>query len=286
MIYALVGPTASGKTDVAIELARRLDAEIINFDAYQVYKELNIGTAKPSEKELAGIKNHLFSCVSIKDNFNICVFQKMCREIIDDLCKKNKNIILVGGSGLYLRSVIYDYSFQEETVKFNTSKYNDLSNDELYKRLVALDEVSAQKIHPNNKKRVIRALLIAENSEFTKSEVESKQDHKLIYDVKIIGLNPPRDILYENINKRVDWMFENGLVEEIQSIYKEYDKNLNSLQAIGYKEFTLNLSLDETKELIKKNTRNYAKRQITFFKHQFENIEWFDSGNSALKNIK
>ena len=285
MMIAVVGPTASGKTSLAFKLAKKLDAAIINFDAYQIYKELNIGTAKPTKEELSEVENYLFSEVSILDEMNIYNYQKACRSLIKSLLEENKNIILVGGSGLYLRSTIYDYSFQEDE-KIDLSKYENLTNEELFKKLEELDPASATKIHPNNRKRVIRALSIAENSSLNKSNFENLQSHKLIYDIEIIGLNPEREELYKNIDKRVDLMFEEGLCEEVEKIYSKYDKNLTSLQAIGYKEFQLGLSKEETKELIKKNTRHYAKRQLTFFKHQFDDVKWFKNEQEALQYIE
>jgi tRNA dimethylallyltransferase len=286
MIYAIVGPTCSGKTSLAVALAKKINAEIINFDAFQVYKELNIGTAKPTQKEMEEVKCHLFNVVSVKDEFNIYLFQKACRYLIDKFIKEGKNIVLVGGSGLYLRSVIYDYSFAKEKDVLDEKKYANFTNEELYNQLLSIDEISAQKIHVNNRKRIIRALEIYDKTKETKSSIEASQTHKMIYDVKIIGLNPPRDLLYENISKRVDEMFEKGLQSEVKELFSSFNKDLQAFQAIGYKEFLLNLTPEETKELIKQNTRHYAKRQLTFFLHQFENVKWFESLENALKSIK
>lgn len=286
MIIAVVGPTCSHKTELAIRLAKLTNAEIINFDAYQVYKELNIGTAKPTNEELTCVKSHMFSCISIKDDFNIYLYQKTCRYLIEKLIHEGKNIVLVGGSGLYLRAALYDYIFNEEPKKNNQERYALKTNEELYAMLKQVDPESANKIHVNNRKRVIRALEIFDETNVKKSLIESTQEHKLIYDTTFIGLNPDRDELYSRINARVDQMFENGLVDEATSLFEKNSKDLQGLQAIGYKEFTLGLSLEETKELIKKNTRNYAKRQITFFKHQFDNVNWFNDINLAFQFIK
>ena len=284
MIVAVVGPTCSGKSSLAIEIAKFLDAEIINFDPYQCYEELQIGVAKPTIEELNIVKHHLFSFVPLDTDFTIFDFQKKFRETVKTLQNLNKNIVLVGGSGLYLRSAIYDYEFSEIKI-VDTNKYNNFSNEELYIKLKEVDPESANKIHQNNRKRVIRALEIFDETGKTKSSLELEQEHKPIYDITFIGLNPDRELLYNSINKRVDIMFEMGLEKEVNDLFNKYDKSLKSLQAIGYKEF-IQTSSEEVKELIKKNTRNYAKRQMTFFKNQFENVNWFTNKEDALKFVK
>lgn len=284
MIFAVVGPTCSGKSALAIKIAQIFDAEIINFDPYQCYEELQIGVAKPSKKELETVPHHLFSFVPLNQDFTIFDFQKVFREKVKSLQNLNKNIVLVGGSGLYLRSAIYDYEFSETKI-VDESKYNSFSNEELYERLKLIDPESSEKIHMNNRKRVIRALEIFDETGSKKSDLEKEQEHKPIYDITFIGLNPDRELLYQNINIRVDIMFENGLEEEVEYLYKKYDASLKSLQAIGYKEFT-QVSKEEVRELIKKNTRNYAKRQMTFFKNQFENINWFNNKEDAIKYVE
>ena len=284
MIFAVVGPTCSGKSALAIKIAQIFDAEIINFDPYQCYQELQIGVAKPSQEELEIVPHHLFSFVPLNQDFTIFDFQKVFREKVKSLQNLNKNIVLVGGSGLYLRSAIYDYEFSETKIVDET-KYNSFTNEELYERLKLIDPESSEKIHMNNRKRVIRALEIFDETGSKKSDLEKEQEHKLIYDITFIGLNPDRELLYQNINLRVDIMFENGLEEEIEYLYKKYDPSLKSLQAIGYKEFT-QVSKEEVRELIKKNTRNYAKRQMTFFKNQFENINWFNNKEDAIKYVE
>lgn len=284
MIFAVVGPTCSGKSALAIKIAQIFDAEIINFDPYQCYEELQIGVAKPSQEELEIVPHHLFSFVPLDQDFTIFDFQKVFREKVKSLQNLNKNIVLVGGSGLYLRSAIYDYEFSETKIVDET-KYNSFSNEELYERLKLIDPESSEKIHMNNRKRVIRALEIFDETGSKKSDLEKEQEHKPIYDITFIGLNPDRELLYQNINLRVDIMFENGLEEEVEYLYKKYDPSLKSLQAIGYKEFT-QVSRDEVRELIKKNTRNYAKRQMTFFKNQFENINWFNNKEDAIKYLE
>lgn len=284
MIFAVVGPTCSGKSSLAIEIAQLLNAEIINFDPYQCYEELQIGVAKPTEDELLIVPHHLFSFVPLAQDFTIFDFQKVFREKLKTLQNLNKNVVLVGGSGLYLRSAIYDYEFSE-TKTVDENLYKSFSNEELYEKLKSIDPESCEKIHVNNRKRVIRALEIYQETGSKKSDLEKQQEHKSLYEITFIGLNPDRELLYENINKRVDIMFENGLEEEVDALYKKYDPSLKSLQAIGYKEFT-QVSREEVRELIKKNTRNYAKRQMTFFKNQFDNINWFTSKSEAIKFVK
>lgn len=284
MIYAIVGPTCSGKSSLAIKLAKIYNAEIINIDPYSCYKELNIGVAKPSCEELNEVKHHLINIVSINDRFTIYDFQKIFRNCIDKLINEQKNIIIVGGSGLYLRSSIYDYKFEES----NNSNYdflNQLTNNELYQKLKEVDPVSLEKIHINNRKRLIRAYQIYLETGKTKSSLEQKQEHKLLYDIKFIGINPNREKLYENINNRVDRMFEQGLKKEVDDLFSKYNHDLQAFQAIGYKEFIDNNDIETIKNLIKKNTRNYAKRQLTFFKHQFNNIIWYEDIDTAYKDV-
>ena len=284
MIFAVVGPTCSGKSSLAIKIAQLFDAEIINFDPYQCYKELQIGVAKPSVEELSIVPNHLFSFVPLDTEFTIFDFQKIFREKLNSLQNLNKNVVLVGGSGLYLRSAIYDYEFSETKI-VDESKYENFSNEELYERLKLIDPESCNKIHMNNRKRVIRALDIFNETGSKKSDLENLQEHKILYPIIFVGLNPEREKLYQNINARVDIMFEQGLEDEVDNLFKKYSPSLKSLQAIGYKEFR-QVPRDEVKDLIKKNTRNYAKRQMTFFKHQFDNINWFGTKEKALKFLE
>lgn len=281
MIFAVVGPTCSGKSSLAIKIAQLFNAEIINFDPYQCYEELEIGVAKPTKDELSIVPHNLFSFVPLDVDFTIFDFQKIFRKTLNSLQNLNKNIVLVGGSGLYLRSAIYDYEFSETKI-VDESKYVNMSNEDLYEQLKSIDPESCEKIHVNNRKRVIRALEIFNETGSKKSDLEKLQEHKVLYPIIFIGLNPDREKLYQNINDRVDDMFERGLEEEVENLFKKYSPSLKSLQAIGYKEFT-QVSKDEVRDLIKKNTRNYAKRQMTFFKHQFDNINWFETKEDALK---
>ena len=271
MIIAILGPTAVGKTALSIALAKKYKADIINFDAMQVYEELDIGTAKVTKEEMEGVTHHLLSFVPIEKNYSVYDYQKDARCLIDKLLKENKNIILVGGTGLYLRATLFDYNFSEETTY---NEYADLSNEEI------LDKIKSYNIeelpHLNNRKRLIRLLNKLENNE----TITNNGNNLLYKDTIFVGLTTDRDILYDKINKRVDIMFNNGLLEEVESL-KDNFKNSKALNtAIGYKEFipyfNREKTLDEVKDDIKKNSRHYAKRQYTFFNHQF-NLKWFNT---------
>ena len=287
MIYIILGPTSVGKTSLALSLAKKLNADIINADAFQVYKELDIGTAKIKEEEMLGIKHYLLSYINPNEPYSVARYQKDFRETVSKI--KDKDIVVVGGTGLYVRAAIMDYNFSLEQ-KVDLSKFEKMDNDELYNYLISIDNESAKKLHKNNRRRVLRAISIyLENGE-TKSSIINKQEHKYIYDdIKIFNIEKDRKELYESINKRVDLMFEKGLVDEVKGLLDKYGRNIQAFNAIGYKEVVLYLdnkiSLEECKELIKKNTRNYAKRQITFFKHQFKCIN-ISSIDDILISIK
>ena len=270
MIVVIVGPTGVGKTKLSVELAKKLNAEIINCDSMQVYKGLNIGTAKVKEEEKENIPHHLFDIVEPNELYTVYDYQKDCRSKIKELQNKNKNIIIVGGTGLYVKAVLYDYRFEEETEHKN---YQELTNEELLEKIIQKD--NTLDIHVNNRKRLERALEKLENNgEYTKNG-----DIKL-YDFYTIGLTTTRENLYNIINKRVDVMFEEGLLDEVKNLYDKniYGKAINT--GIGYKElykyFDGEISLNEAIELIKKNSRHYAKRQYTFFNHQMD-VKWFET---------
>lgn len=286
MIICIVGPTGVGKSNLAIKIASQVGGEIINGDAFQVYQKMNIGTAKPSEEELAKVPHHLFSYLEPSEEFSIFEYQQNLRNKIEELKSRNKPIIIVGGSGLYLKSGLYDYSFNQESIRVDLSKYEAMDNLTLYHALEELDYESAQKIHFNNRKRLLRAIEIYLQTGTKKSDVINMQKHELLYPVSFIGLTKPRDELYSIINRRVEIMVEQGLFEEVDQLLKEYPPILKSFQAIGYKEIIQGridgLSSEKIIELIQKNSRNYAKRQFTFFKNQIP-VEWFDDVNKAYE---
>ena len=287
MIIVLLGPTCSGKSSLAIKIASFVNGVIVNADPYQAYKELNIGVAKPSEEDFKKVKHYLYSIQSVDEPLTIYSFQKIFRNCIDNLLKENVNIVVVSGSGLYLKSALYDYDFVQFKVD-NKEKYLKLSNEELYQMLIQRDKETANKIHINNRKRIIHALDILDNlpEGVNKIDFENKQSHKCIYDnVHFLGLNIDREILYSNINNRVDEMIKNGLKDEAINVFKNHPSSLSSLTAIGYKEVLLRIVDSEIINLIKKNTRNYAKRQMTFFKNQFENVIWFDDSSKLYDYV-
>lgn len=277
-VLAIVGPTASGKSSLAIELAKHFDAEIISADSVSIYKQYNIASAKPDEKELNEVKHHLINSLDAFENLSVFYFQKMCRKCIEEIANKNKLPIIVGGSGLYIRASLNDYEFSKQ--KDYDDNYEELDNESLKKLLDERDFLSSQKIHINNRIRLIRALRICDDVE-NKTQFEQKQKHQKIYDVMMIGIKKTREKLYEDIEKRVDKMFENGLLEEIEELKrKNIAYNCSSFnKAIGYKEFSDYdkglIDLEEVKRLIKKNTKNFAKKQETWFRHQ-EEVLWFE----------
>lgn len=267
-VIVITGPTAVGKTKLSIEIAKRLQTDIINGDAYQIYQKMNIGTAKPTDDEKQGVIHHYMDFLDSSKTYSIAEFQKGVRECIDDLTSKNKVPLIVGGSGLYIDSVIKNYQFLEEKRSNEQSKYDSLTNEELHQVLANLDPDKASEIHPNNRKRVLRAIeLISSNVDNT----SRSKKNELVYDALIIFLNDNRESLYDRINKRVDKMLADGLIEEVKNIgINNY--SMTSKVAIGYKEVIqyLNNEIDynEMVELIKKNSRHYAKRQFTWFKYQ------------------
>lgn len=271
MIIAILGPTAVGKTALSIALAKKYNAEVINFDAMQVYVKLDIGTAKVTKEEMEGVPHHLLSFVTLDKNYSVYDYQKDARCLIDKLLKENKNIILVGGTGLYLKATLYDYNFTEGTTY---KEYNDLTNKEI------LDKIKSYNVeelpHVNNRKRLVRLLNKLENNE----TITNNGNNLLYKDTIFIGLTTDRNTLYDKINKRVDIMFNNGLLEEVESLKNKFNTSKALNTAIGYKEFipyfNHEKTLDEVKDDIKKNSRHYAKRQYTFFNHQF-NLRWFNT---------
>lgn len=271
MIIAILGPTAVGKTALSIALAKHYKAEIINFDAMQVYVKLDIGTAKVTKEEMEGVPHHLLSFVPLDKNYSVYDYQKDARCLIDKLLKENKNIILVGGTGLYLKALLYDYNFKEGTTN---NLYDDLTNEKILDRIRGydIDELP----HVNNRKRLVRLLNKLENNE----TITNNGNNLLYKDTIFIGLTTSRDILYDKINKRVDIMFNNGLIDEVESLKRYFNTSKAMNTAIGYKEFipyfNRKITLDVVKDDIKKNSRHYAKRQYTFFNHQFK-LRWFNT---------
>ena len=267
-IIVIVGPTGVGKTKLSIELAKKLDAEIINGDSVSIYKDLDIGSAKPTKEEREGIPHHLIDIRDVEEEYSVYQYQKDVRKLIDEINSRDKRIIIVGGTGLYIKAALYDYQFTDGTTY---NDYNDLENEEILEKIKKYN-VSLPDL--NNRKRLVRLLNKLENNE----EITNNKD-ELLYPIKVIGLTTNRDILYDRINKRVNIMIENGLLDEINSLKDKYLNSRILNTGIGYKEFYEYLYSDKSLDLvideIKKNSRRFAKRQYTFFNNQFDTT-WFD----------
>ncbi len=286
MIYVIMGPTCSGKTEVANYLIDKLNCDAINFDAFQIYKDMDIGTAKIFKSDPHYSRYHLLDIREPNETFSVMEYQTLCRAELDKL--KDKDVVLVGGTGLYVRAALYDYVFKlEENV--DNSDLESLTNEELWNLLKEFDVEESKKIHQNNRKRLIRAVSLIRSSGVNKTEMLKEQKHQLIYkDVRFIFICPNREKLYQNINTRVEQMFKDGLVDEVKGLVDKYQLSLTATQGIGYKEVIqfLNNEISEKEciELIQKRTRNYAKRQVTFFKNQFK-FELFASIEAAIKGL-
>jgi len=263
MIICVVGPTGVGKTKLSVELAKKYNGIVINADACQIFKELNIGTAKIKENEKEGIEHLLFDIKSPLEDYSVSDYQKDLRMLLEK--HKDRNIILVGGTGLYITAGLYDYEFSE----MNNNNYEGLSNEELYNMCININK--NVDIHVNNRRRLINYL---------NKKVKNIKEPKLLYDVKFIGLTTDRSVLYERINNRVDEMIQEGLLDEVKDLLSRYGNTRILGSAIGYKEIIKYLdgeiSLEESIELIKKNSRHYAKRQYTWFNNKM-NITWFET---------
>ena len=280
-IIVIVGPTGVGKTKLSIMLAKKYNGEIINADSMQVYKDLDIGTAKVRDDEKEGIKHHLLSFKDVRDDYSIFDFQRDCRKKISEITKKNKTVIIVGGTGLYIKSALYDYKLNEVLHKNN---YDSLSTDDLYNKLVDVDHDSALVIDKNNRRRIINAINYYKDN---KRSIVNNKTNKLLYDAIFIGLTTDRSNLYNIINNRVDVMVNNGLINEVKSFYDKKIFSKALMGGIGYKELYLyfdgKVSLEDAIDLIKKNSRHYAKRQYTFFNNQLP-VKWFDTDYSNFNN--
>ena len=272
MVIVILGPTCVGKTKLSVELAKKLNGEIINADSTQVYRGLDIATAKVTEDEKEGIPHHLFDIKDITEDYTVFDYQKDCRLKINDIISRGKTPILVGGTGLYIKASLYDYKFDKED---SIKTFDDLTNDELYDKVIKLDKNNT--IHKNNRKRLIRALNYMESNNGSFSSKE--KTNKLLYDTLFIGLTTDREVLYDRINKRVDVMVNNGLLEEAKKIYDSDIRTKAVLTPIGYKElfpyFEGYASIDSCLDKIKQNSRHYAKRQYTWFNNQMK-VAWFN----------
>lgn len=284
-IFGVVGPTASGKTDYAIRLAKKCNGEIVSCDSMQIYKYMDIGTAKPTKEEMDGIRHHMIDIIEPSEEYSVARFSRDARACIDDILSRKKTPILCGGTGLYFDSVIKNIEYTE--TKHDNEYCDELNrlakengNEYIHDMLKEVDELSADAIHPNNLKRVIRALEIYKTTGLTKTELDRRSVGTSLYDAEIYGMYRERDELYERINRRVDIMMERGLLDEVKRLFNmDIDLSSTAMQAIGYKElflyFDKKCSLDEAIEKIKQESRRYAKRQMTWFKRNNE-IIWLN----------
>jgi len=272
MVIAIVGPTAVGKTKLSIALAKELNGEIINADSTQVYKGLNIATAKVTKEEMENIPHHLFDIKNIEEEYTVYDYQRDCRDKIEKILAKGKTPILVGGTGLYIKAALYDYKFHDGGMQ---KQYEEVETNDLFEQLIKIDPNTL--VHPNNRKRIIRALNYYEETGEIPSEKEKTEE--MLYPCLFLGLTTDREILYNRINERVDKMLDDGLLEEAKILYDSRICSKAVLTPIGYKE--LFLYFDEKKSLeeaiidIKQHSRRYAKRQYTWFNHQIP-VNWID----------
>lgn len=285
-VLVLVGPTAVGKSDYAVEIAQKMKGEIISGDSIQVYRGMDIGSGKITEEEKKGIPHALLDILSVKQGYSVADFQKHARQEIERITALNKLPIIVGGTGLYIKACLYDYSFDEQTREKINPAFLQKSNEELYELLRIVDPQSCEIIHPNNRKRILRALTIAQSGQ-TKSEREQAQNHQLIYDALIVGLTCNREMLKERISHRVDRMIAAGLKEEVQGLLDHGASFQDqAMQGIGYREwqpyFEKQATIQEVSAAIKTHTRQFAKRQFTWFNHQIP-VAWL---NIEKKNWK
>ena len=293
-VLVICGATASGKTSLSVACAEKLNTEIISADSMLVYRDLNIGTAKPTEEEKKGVKHHLINVVSPFDSFSVSDYEKAALPIVENLLAQGKMPIICGGTGFYVNALLYKSQFgntgaSEEVREKYETLYREKGKEYLHSLLAKVDPESAEKLHENDVKRVIRALEIYDVT----GKPKSMQCDAPIprFDFVAVSIDYPREILYQRINLRVDEMFENGLMEEVQALLASgVPKSAQCMQGIGYKEIVEGLetdvSIDEIKELIKKNTRNYAKRQITFFKRMENHVRLSPEDATAEKLIE
>ena len=294
-VVVIVGPTASGKTSLSVELAKQINGEIVSSDSMQIYKDMNIGSAKVTKEEMQGIKHYLIDEILPTERFSVAEYKKRAEEAIEEILKKGKTPIIVGGTGLYVNSLIYGIEYEDVNFdeKYREKLMKIASTEEglakLYDQAKKIDEIAIKKISLNDKKRIVRILEIYHSTGKTKTEQEiESRKNKIKYDYKIYGIDIQRDILYERINKRVDIMIKEGLIDEVKSLLEKYPSFPTAMQAIGYKEIVeyLNGKMEKNDaiEKIKQESRRYAKRQITWFK-RIENLKWINGLDKMQNNI-
>ncbi|MGD6775291.1 tRNA (adenosine(37)-N6)-dimethylallyltransferase MiaA [Sutcliffiella horikoshii] len=283
-VIVIIGPTAVGKTKTSVELAKSLKGEIISGDSMQIYKTMDIGTAKVKKEEMQGIPHYLIDIKEPQEAYSVAEFQREVRNKIDEISSRGRIPIIVGGTGLYIQSVLYDYQFSEsgkdEETRLRLEKRSqEIGVDKLHQELTDIDPKSAANIHPNNVRRVIRALEIFYTTGKTMSEYQDTQQPEPLYDIALIGLTMDRERLYERINLRVDMMMKEGLLREVQTLHNNGIRDCQSIQAIGYKELYAYLdgkvTLEQAVDDLKQNSRRYAKRQLTWFRNKMD-VTWID----------
>jgi len=283
-VAVIIGPTAVGKTKLSIDLAKALNGEIISGDSMQIYRTMDIGTAKVTIDEMDGIPHYMIDIKDPEDSFSVAEFQERVRKCIREITERGKLPIIVGGTGLYIQSVLFDYQFTDEagdaTYREQMEKLAlEHGVEYVHKKLQEVDPESAERIHANNVRRVIRALEIFHTTGEKMSNQLEKQENELLYDVSLIGLTMDREMLYDRINLRVNLMIEQGLLEEVKGLHERGVRDCQSIQAIGYKEiydyFENRVSLEEAVSQLKTNSRRYAKRQLTWFRNKMD-VTWFD----------
>ncbi|MCC2328912.1 MULTISPECIES: tRNA (adenosine(37)-N6)-dimethylallyltransferase MiaA [Bacillus cereus group] len=283
-VAVIIGPTAVGKTKLSIDLAKALNGEIISGDSMQIYRTMDIGTAKVTKEEMDGIPHYMVDIKNPEDSFSVAEFQERVRKHIREITGRGKLPIIVGGTGLYIQSVLFDYQFTDDagdTIYREQMEKLALERgvEYVHKKLQEVDPESAERIHANNVRRVIRALEIFHTTGEKMSDQLEKQENELLYDVSLIGLTMDREMLYDRINLRVDIMMDQGLLEEVEGLYNRGIRDCQSIQAIGYKEiydyFEDRVSLEEAVSQLKTNSRRYAKRQLTWFRNKMD-VTWFD----------
>lgn len=294
-VIVIGGPTASGKSNIAVELAKKINGEIISADSMQIYKNMDIGTAKVTEEEQQGIKHYMIDIVSPEKRYSVSEYKQEAEKKIEEILAKGKTPIVVGGTGLYIESLIYGIEFQEE--KFDEEYREKLNNiadqqglDTLYEKAKGIDPEAMQKISKNDRKRIIRVLEIYHKTGKTKTQQEIESRKKEVkYNYKIFAITMDREKLYSRIETRVDKMIEDGLIEEVKQIKEKYNEFPTAMQGLGYKEVVQylenKLSKEEMIETLKKETRHYAKRQLTWFR-KYKEIIWIDGQNDVSSNLK
>lgn len=282
-VIVIVGPTAVGKTKLSIDLAQWFEVEIISGDSMQIYKGMDIGTGKITKDEREKIPHYMIDIKEPSETFSVAQFQTYVQKYIKEINARNKIPILVGGSGLYIQAVLFDYNFStrkrnEKVTQKLQQRLKEEGKDVLYQELQQIDKEQAEKIHPNNYRRVIRALEIYETTGLTMTEIHQQQKRTARYNHLLIGLEMERNRLYNQINKRVDQMIKDGLIEEVERLYKQGLEKCQAMQAIGYKEIIPyikgEMTLEQATDMLKRNSRRYAKRQYTWFKNKMD-VNWY-----------